>query len=139
MGKERRKHPRFECSIKSEVLDFKGKSHLIKNAKILDFSRYGLKLGIDFTVPNPGSEMTLKIIIPEKQIVTIVSGEVVWTKYYKNRMKVGLKLKEMDKRAKEDILGWVYSTWMEKKEKRKRKKAKNKENLESGTGGAEGI
>ena len=139
MGKERRKYPRFECSIQSEVLDFEGKSHLIENAKILDFSRSGLKLGIDFTVPSPGSEMTLKVIIPEKQIVTIVSGEVVWTKYYKNRMKVGLKLKEMDKKAKQDILGWVYSTWMEKKEKRKRKKTKNKENLESGTGGAEGI
>ena len=121
-GKERRKYPRFECSLRSEVLDFKGKRHLIKNAKILDFSRYGLKLGIDFSVPNPGSEMTLKVIIPEKQIVTIVTGEVVWTKYYKNRMKVGLKLKDMDKRDKETILGWVYSTWMEKKEKRKKKK-----------------
>jgi hypothetical protein len=122
MGKERRKYPRFECSIRSEVLDFEGKSHLIENAKILDFSRSGLKLGIDFTVPSPGTEMTLKVIIPEKQIVTIVSGEVVWTKYYKNRMKVGLKLKEMDKKAKQDILGWVYSTWMEKKEKRGKKK-----------------
>lgn len=121
-GKERRKHPRFECSLQSEVLDFEGKSHLIENAKILDFSRSGLKLGIDFTVPSPGSEMTLKVLIPEKQIVTIVSGEVVWTKYYKNRMKVGLKLKMMDKRDKQNILGWIYSNWIEKKEKRKKKK-----------------
>ena len=121
-GKERRKYPRFECSIQSEVLDFKGKSHLIKNAKILDFSRQGFKLGLEFAIPRPGSEMTVKIVMPEKQMVTIVSGEVVWTKYYKNKMKVGLKLKEMDKRAKEDILGWVYSTWMEKKEKRGKKK-----------------
>lgn len=125
MGKERRKYPRYECSIRSEVLDFAGKRKLIKNAKILDFSRYGFKLGIDFTVPHPGSEMTIKVIIPEKQMVTIVSGEVVWTKYHKNKMKVGLKLKEMDKRAKEDILGWVYSTWMEKKEKRRKKKEKD--------------
>jgi c-di-GMP-binding flagellar brake protein YcgR len=121
MGKERRKYPRFECSIRSEVLDFEGKSHLIKSAKILDFSRQGFKLGLEFTVPSPGSEINVKAIIPEKQIVTIMSGEVVWTKYYKNKMKLGLRLKAMDKRDKEKILGWVYSTWMEKKEKRKKK------------------
>lgn len=136
-GKERRKYPRYECSIRSEVLDFAGKRKLIKNAKILDFSRQGFKLGLEFTVPPPGSEMTVKVIMPEKQMVAIVSGEVVWTKYHKNKMKVGLKLKAMDKQAKEDILGWVYSDWVNKKEKRKKKKIQ--ENTESWTGGTVGI
>ncbi len=139
MGKERRKYPRYECSIRAEVLDFTGKRKPIKNAKILDFSRQGFKLGLEFVIPRPGSEMTVKIVMPEKQIVSIVSGEVVWTKYYKNKMKVGMKLKAMDKRDKEDILGWVYSEWVNKKEKRSKKKTQSKESTKSGAGGAGGI
>ncbi len=139
MGKERRKYPRYECSIRAEVLDLAGKRKLIKNATILDFSRQGFKLGLEFVIPSPGSEITAKIVMPEKQIISIVSGEVVWTKYYKNKMKVGLKLKDMDKRDKEDILGWVYSEWVNKKEKRSKKKTQSKESTKSGAGGAGGI
>lgn len=126
-GLERRKYPRYECSLRSEVLEFEGKKSLIKKATVLDFSREGLKVGLDFLIPSPGSQLTLKILIPERQIVTLVSAEVVWSKYYKNRLKMGLKIKDADKKTKEDILELLYDRWLEKKEKRKRKKELQKE------------
>ncbi|MDH4258482.1 MAG: PilZ domain-containing protein [Candidatus Aminicenantes bacterium] len=126
-GLERRKYPRYECSLRSEVLEFEGKKSLIKKATVLDFSREGLKVGLDLLIPSPGSRLTLKILIPERQIVTLVSGEVVWSKYHKNRLKIGLKIKDADKKTKENILELLYDKWLEKKEKRRRKKELQKE------------
>ena len=117
MGEDKRKCPRFECSIHSEVIKVEENSNLIERTAILDFSRDGLRLGVDFINPIPGSNVDIEILLPAKQLIATLSGEAIWTRYEKNRMEIGLKLRDMDRQAKENILKWVYFKNMEKAKK----------------------
>jgi len=120
MEDNKRKFPRFECSIHSEVIKIEENKNLIERTSILDFSQDGLKLGVDFINPLPGSNIDIEILLPAKQLIATLSGEAVWSKYVKNRMEVGLKLRDMDSQAKENILKWVYFRNLEKAKKEKK-------------------
>jgi len=120
MGEDKRKCPRFECSIHSEVIKVDENSNLIERTAILDFSRDGLRLGVDFVNPLPGSNVDIEILLPAKQLIATLSGEAIWSRYEKNRMEIGLKLRDMDSQAKENILKWVYFRNLEKAKKEKK-------------------
>ncbi len=119
MTDERRKFLRFYCSIPSEVMTLEGKSGLVNGATVSDFSSEGLKLSVDFVDPRPGSITEVMLYIPNKQIITSLTGEVVWSKHIKNKLEVGLRIKDMESQGRKDILDWVFPRWLEK-EKRNR-------------------
>jgi hypothetical protein len=119
MGKESRKSLRFECPIPAELVNLEGKDELIDKITAHDFSTEGLKLVISFKF-NPGSNMDLKLSIPEKKLSAQLSGEITWTKCADNKLEVGIKIKEMDKDSKSEIISWVFQKWL-KKEQNKRK------------------
>jgi len=120
MNKEKREFLRFKCLLPAEVVKIEGKANLVERVTAHDFSREGLKLTISFNL-NPGSNMELKLFLPEKNISSKLSGEVTWSKGAQNKMEVGLKIKEMDKRLKSEILNWVFPKWLEKERKKQQK------------------
>ena len=113
MNKEKREFLRFECLLPAEIVKIEGKDNLIERVTAHDFSREGLKLTISFNL-NPGSKMELKLFLPEKKMSSELSGEVTWSKGVQNKMEVGLRIKEMDKKLKSEILNWVFPKWLEK-------------------------
>ena len=118
MSKEQREFLRFECLLPAEVVKIEGKDSLVERVTAHDFSREGLKLTISFNL-DPGAKMELKLFLPEKKITSKLSGVVTWSKGVQNKMEVGLKIKEMDKKLKSEILNWVFPKWLEKERERK--------------------
>ena len=86
-----------------------GKLKLIERISIHDFSREGLKLKINFVSLKPGSGMELELYFPEKGESTSLIAEIIWSKGMENSMELGLKIKEMDKETKNEILSWIAS------------------------------
>lgn len=120
MGKEKRKFLRFECPLPAELTELEGNHKFIDKITALDFSPEGLKLIINFKL-NPGSSMDLKLSIPEKKISAQLSGEITWTKCTDNGLEVGLKIKEIDKELRSEIINWVFPKWLEKEQKDRKK------------------
>lgn len=121
IGKERRKYPRSKCMLPAEVIKAGEDKTLFKRMTVRDFSREGLKLIINFNL-NLGSNMEIKLYLPERSLVTSILGEIVWIKHANNKVEAGLKIKDMDQRAKEEILNWLLPQWLKddgEKDKRK--------------------
>ena len=120
MNDEKREFLRFECVLPAQVVKIEGKDNLIERVTAHDFSREGLKLTISFNL-DPGANMELKLFLPEKKISSTLSGEVTWSKGVENKMEVGLKIKDMDKKLKSEILNWIFPRWLEKEREKKEK------------------
>ena len=116
MGKEGRKYLRFECPIPAELENLEGKDDLIEKITAQDLSAEGLKLVIHFKF-HPGSDMNLKLSIPEKEISTRLSGEITWTKCADNKLELGIKIKETEKESWSEIINWIFPKWLEKEQK----------------------
>ncbi len=104
---ERRKHPRYKCMIPARVIKSGNKHKLVERISIHDFSREGLKLKINFASLKQGSDMELELYFPEKGESISLTAEIAWSKGVENGMEVGLKMKEMDEEAKNEILSWI--------------------------------
>jgi len=116
-SEERRKDRRYKCLLPAEVLKTKGKDKLAKRTTVHDFSRGGLKLIINFITLDPGSDIELKLYVPEKGLETSLKAEIAWRKFVDDKLEVGLKIKEMGEEAKNEILSWLAPVGLEKKNK----------------------
>ncbi len=117
MEEEKRKFLRFECLIPVEI-SMPGRTHMLERAAIHDFSTEGLKLAINFDL-KPGTPMEININLPEKNLLATVSAEIAWARSTEDKMEVGLKIKKMDKKAKSELLNYLFPQWLEKKRKEK--------------------
>ena len=124
MIKEKRKYTRAKYLLPAELIDSEGKNIFTGRAKVKDFSDEGLKLSLNFSKLKPGSTVDLKIYLPEKKIITLVSAEVTWNRYITDSLELGLKIKDIDKDAKEEILNWIFPRWLKTELAPKKKKAK---------------
>ena len=107
MTEERRKSPRYKCMFPAKLIKSGDKLKLIERLSIHNFSREGLKLKINFVSLKPGSGMELELYFPEKGLSMSLLAEIAWSKGVENSMEVGLKIKEMDEEAKNEILSWI--------------------------------
>jgi len=123
MGEEKRKFPRSKCFLPAEVLRIKGKNRLIERSSIRNFSPEGAKLVMNFNL-TPGSDMEIKLSLPEKNLSVSLSAEIVWIKQKDNKIEAGLKIKEMDQKLKEEILDWLSPKWSGKNSDKEEKKKK---------------
>ena len=121
MTEERRKHLRYKCLLPAEVLTAEGKDRFMERISVHDFSRGGLKLIINFITLDPGSDMELKLYLQEKRIKTSLKAEIAWKKLEEDKLEVGLKIKEMNKNLKSEILNWVFPKWLERERERRKK------------------
>lgn len=117
MTEERRKHRRYKCLLPAEVLKAEGKDKLVERTTVHDFSRGGLKLIINFVTPDPGSDIELKLYVPEKGLTISLKAEIAWKKFTDDKLEVGLKIKEMEEEARDEILNWVAPVGSETKKK----------------------
>jgi hypothetical protein len=120
VGKEKRKSYRLKCLLPAEVLKAGGNQMSIDKGTIHDFSRDGLKLTINFKL-TPGSQMEVKLFLPEQELSTSLSGEIMWSRCSGNKMEVGLKINNMDQKAKDEVLNWVFPAWLKEERKPEQK------------------
>lgn len=116
MREERRKYFRSKCLLPAEMVELEGKNDLSTRVSVHDFSQEGLKVIIHFIHLHPGSNIELKIYLPEKKLSTLLSAEIAWAKFADNKLEMGLKTKQLDKIPKDEILNWVFPRWMKKEE-----------------------
>lgn len=123
MAKERRKYFRFDCPLPVHLIQIEGGKRVVKKATLDEISRDGLKLisSFSFALP-PGSEVNFKFNIPERQLLSRVSGEVIWSKPRGKKLEMGLKIKDMDKGPKSELMDLIYYKWREAKKKEARQK-----------------
>ncbi len=112
MRNEKRKSLRSKCLFPAKIIDTEGTNGIIKRISVRDFSPEGFKLAITFNL-KPSSVLKTKVHIPEKQMTTSISGEVVWTNYTNDRLELGIKIKEMDENEKLGVLYFVLPHWVD--------------------------
>jgi c-di-GMP-binding flagellar brake protein YcgR len=123
MAKEKRKYFRFDCPVPVNLIQIEGGKRLVKKAMLDEISREGLKLTFSFDLDlRPGSEVNFKLNIPEKRLTSKLLGEIVWSKPKGKKLEMGLKIKDMDKILKSELMDLVYAKWREAKAKEIRKK-----------------
>jgi c-di-GMP-binding flagellar brake protein YcgR len=123
MAKEKRKYFRFDCPVPVHLIQIERGKRVVKKATLDEVSREGLKLTFSFDLDlRPGSEVDFKLNIPEKRLTSKVLGEIVWSKPRGKKLEMGLKIKDMDKILKSELMDLVYAKWREAKAKEIRKK-----------------
>ena len=108
MSEEKRKNSRFKCFLPAELMKSDGEIEIVKRASILNLSEVGVKLHIKLNIKK-GSHIKLNVYFPEKKIFTPISAEVTWIKMVEDNLEAGLKITEMDEKAKKEILDWISS------------------------------
>jgi len=114
---ERRKDKRFKCLLPAHVLQAEGKDKLIQRTTVHDFSRGGLKLVVNIVTLDPGSDVELEVYVPEKGLKSSVNAEIAWKKMAADKLEIGLKIKDMKKGEKKEILKWIAPIGLETKKK----------------------
>ena len=123
MAKEKRKYFRFDCPVPVNLIQIEGGKRVVKKAMLDEISREGLKLTFSFDLDlRPGSEVNFKLNIPEKRLTSKLLGEIVWSKPKGKKLEMGLKIKDMDKILKSELMDLVYAKWRETKAREIRKK-----------------
>jgi c-di-GMP-binding flagellar brake protein YcgR len=119
MTEEHRKFLRFECVVPVEDIRFQGLTGLSRRASLDDISREGLRLVMDADIAfNPGVELDFVISGLQDKTSVSIHGQVVWSKPHENKFEIGLKILEMDKAAKAELLEIGFERWKEKKKKK---------------------
>jgi hypothetical protein len=121
---ERRKDKRYKCLLPAHVLQAEGKDKLIQRTTVHDFSRGGLKLVVNIVTLDPGSDVGLEVYVPEKGLKTQVNAEIAWKKMADDKLEIGLKIKDMKKGEKKEILKWIAPVGVETKKPKITKKKK---------------
>jgi hypothetical protein len=62
------------------------------------------------------------LYLPDKKLITPLSGEIVWSKYTENVLDIGIKINQIDPRAREEILAWLFPKWLESEKIKKQGK-----------------
>ena len=110
--------------LPAEIIKSEGKQTLRERATVHNISKEGLKLIINFMNIEPGSDVELKIFVPEKQISTLLSGKVTWNKFIDDKLEVGLKIKEIDETFRNELLKWVFPKWIKTEEEEEEEEEK---------------
>jgi hypothetical protein len=118
MAKEKRKYFRFDCPVSVQLIRIEGGKRVVKKATLDEISRDGLKLtfSFDFNLC-PGSNVDFKLNIPEKRLTSKVLGEIIWIKPKGKKVEMGLKIKDMNRILKSELMDLVYAKWRESKAK----------------------
>lgn len=118
MAKEKRKYFRFACPVPVHLIQVEGGRRIVRKAVLNEISREGLKLTSNFSPSlSPGSEVRFKLNIPEIELLSRVSGEVIWSKPRGKKSEVGVRIEDMDKGLKSALMDLAYAKWRVSREK----------------------
>lgn len=79
---------------------------------IKDFSREGLSLVAHNISFGQNSALELKLQLPDSHESVNALGDVVWAQEINGQWNVGVKLREIDRGIKMDILSRAYDSWI---------------------------
>ena len=120
MPDERRRDKRFKCLLPAHVLKTEGQDKLVQRTTVHDFSSGGCKLIVNIVTLDPGSDIELELYVPEKGLKTPIRAEIAWKKMAGDKLEIGLKIKNMKKGAKQEILKWISPVGLEAEKKLKK-------------------
>jgi len=123
MADDNRKYLRFECLVPVEDIKIEGGDTPAKAAALDNVSRDGLHiiLDLDFSL-SPGRDVDFDVKIPDKKVDSKVSGEVMWTRPKGKKLEVGIRVKNISKATKSELLELGYERWREERRKEMEKK-----------------
>ncbi|MBP7215784.1 MAG: PilZ domain-containing protein [Candidatus Omnitrophica bacterium] len=111
---ERRRFLRFSITLKAIIeLEVNGESP--SQARILEFSREGLRLFIPKVNLFDKQSLKLRIYMPGATLPVLLKGSVKWMKQKEEGWELGAKIEDVNSEAKSEILEYAYKLWKEEK------------------------
>ncbi len=107
MDSDKRKFLRFLVTLPVQISAVTGE----KWATTRDFSREGMGIVAEKFDAREGEELSLKVQLPETERFTEVKGKVCWRQHQGDNWLAGIKLEDIDKADKADILDYAYQRW----------------------------
>lgn len=112
MMDDKRKFLRFECSIPVEEIQSQGLNGEAHDVSLDNISREGVRLIMDVDTPfAPGTEVKFRISLKAEKAPIFVQGRVMWSRPNGDRFEIGLKIEDMDKGAKAELLEIGFDRW----------------------------
>jgi c-di-GMP-binding flagellar brake protein YcgR len=113
MQAERRRYIRFDIPLD---ITFKPAEDEVPYASgtIKNFSRDGCCIeskSLDMTLKE---NLELRVRHPKKDVLIAATGDIVWKQCVNGTWLAGIRILEMDKEAKSEIMDFAYDIWMEK-------------------------
>ncbi len=102
---------RFNVDLRAVMLKQNDRSVY---GEVIDFSRNGLKLVFDEFNQRKNSSINIKIAKPNSTIFISANGRVAWKRNVGGKCEVGLKLCNLPREAKAEILDYAYKNWRKK-------------------------
>jgi len=125
MDDDKRKFLRFECLIPIDLVEVDDPNADPKEALIDNVSREGIRLVFDLGHAfQEGDKVSFQIHKLDENRTCRMTGEVIWAKSLGEKIEVGLKIKDMEKCTKSELLDMGYNAW------RKHQKESDKKDLD---------
>ncbi len=113
MFNDRRRYMRFDIPLDVEYATSDSKS-IYRKGTTSNFSREGLGLvSSDYDFEN-NTSLELKVKHPRQENAISAMADIVWKTKLGDSWYAGLKIREIDKEAKMDILDIAYDEWVQK-------------------------
>jgi len=110
MADDKRKFLRFECLIPIDLMEIDDPDR--KEAVIGNVSREGIRLVFDLgRAFREGDNLSFQIQNPDQKRTCRMTGEVVWARPLGKKMEVGLRIKNMERCSKSELLDMGYNAW----------------------------
>jgi hypothetical protein len=116
MMDDKRKFLRFECLIPVEEIQSQGLNGQAREVALDNVSREGVRLIMDVdTAFVPGTDVRFRINLAADRSPIFVRGTVMWSRPKEERFEIGVRIVEMDKAAKAELLDIGFERWKEEK------------------------
>jgi hypothetical protein len=110
MADDKRKFLRFECLIPIDLMEIDDPDR--KEAVIDNVSREGIRLVFDLgRAFREGDSLSFQIQNPDQKRTCRMTGEVVWARPLGEKMEVGLRIMNMERCSKSELLDMGYNAW----------------------------
>ncbi len=110
MADDKRKFLRFECLIPIDLMEIDDPDR--KEAMIDNVSREGIRLVFDLgRAFREGESLSFQIQNPDQKRTCRMTGEVVWARPLGKKMEVGLRIMNMERCSKSELLDMGYNAW----------------------------
>ncbi|MHB8055530.1 MAG: PilZ domain-containing protein [Candidatus Aminicenantales bacterium] len=112
MEDDKRKYLRFECLIPIDLMEIDDSISDHKEALIDNVSREGIRLVFDLgRAFREGDSLSFQIQNPDEKRTCRMTGEVVWARPLGKKVEVGLRIKNMERCSKSELLDMGYNAW----------------------------
>ena len=108
MFDDRRKFLRFDVPLKVEI---KKSQEYYSSGVTKNFSREGFSLVAEEFDFEPKNYLEARIELPQQNGFVNVYGEIIWKRQIGDKWQVGIRLSQIDKASKDDILSYAYENW----------------------------